>query len=70
MNKIPYRTDLIDEQWKLLEPMLPRPASRSRKRQVMNAIFYLRHTGCRWRNLSRAFPARQPIYVYFRRFHH
>jgi putative transposase len=74
MNKKPYRTDLTDEQWKLLKPMLPLPASRGRKRkvdlrQVINAIFYLLHTGCQWRNLPQEFPAWQTVYGYFRKFH-
>jgi putative transposase len=74
MNRKPYRTDLTDEQWKLLRPMLPKPASRGRKRkvelrQVMNAIFYLLHTGCQWRNLPQEFPAWQTVYGYFRGFH-
>src|SRR5215208_3330790 len=56
MNRKSYRTDLTNEQWNLLKPMLPPPASRGRKRkvglrQVINAIFYLVHTGCQWRNL-------------------
>lgn len=74
MNRKPYLTDLTDEQWKLLKPMLPKPARRGRKRkvelrQVMNAIFYLLHTGCQWRNLPREFPAWQTVYGYFRKFH-
>jgi len=73
MNRKSYRTDLTNEQWKLLKPMLPPPASRGRKRkvdlrEVINAIFYLVHTGCQWRNLPHEFPAWQTVYGYFRRF--
>jgi putative transposase len=73
MNRKPYRTDLTNEQWKLLKPMLPPPAYRGRKRkvdlrEVINAIFYLVHTGCQWRNLPHEFPAWQTVYGYFRRF--
>jgi putative transposase len=75
MNRKAYRTDLTDEQWKLLKPMLPLPASRGRKRKVdlreiVNAILYLLHTGCQWRNLPHEFPAWQTVYGYFRRFQH
>lgn len=74
MNRKTYPTDLTDEQWKLLKPMLPPPAKRGRKRkvalrEVVNAIFYLLHTGCQWRNLPHDFPAWQTVYGYFRRFH-
>ena len=73
MNRKTYRTDLTNEQWKLLKPMLPPPASRGRKREVdlrevIYAIFYLVHTGCQWRNLPHEFPAWQTVYGYFRRF--
>lgn len=73
MNRKTYRTDLTNEQWKLLNPMLPPPASRRRKRkvdlrEVCDAIFYLVHTGCQWRNLPHEFPAWQTVYGYFRRF--
>jgi putative transposase len=73
MNRKAYRTDLTQEQWKLLKPMLPPPASRGRKRkvdlrEVLNAILYLLHTGCQWRDLPHDFPAWQTVYGYFRRF--
>jgi len=73
MNRKSYQTDLTDEQWKLLKPMLPKPAPRGRKRkvdlrEVINAIFYLVHTGCQWRNLPHEFPAWQTVYGYFRSF--
>src|ERR1044072_100570 len=73
MNRKAYQTDLTREQWQLLKPMLPPPATRGRKRQVdmrevCNAIFYLLHTGCQWRNLPHEFPAWQTVYGYFRHF--
>lgn len=37
-------------------------------REVCDAIFYLVHTGCQWRNLPHEFPAWQTVYGYFRRF--
>jgi putative transposase len=73
MNRKLYRTDLTEQQWMLLKPMLPPPAKRGRKRkielrEVLNAIFYLLHTGCQWRDLPHDFPAWQTVYGYFRRF--
>jgi putative transposase len=73
MNRKAYRTDLTDAQWKLLNPMLPPPANRGRKRkvalrEVLNAFLYLLHTGCQWRDLPHDFPAWQTVYGYFRRF--
>src|SRR5215510_12903870 len=73
MNRKAYRTDLTAQQWLLLKPMLPPPAPLGRKRkvdlrEVLNAIFYLLHTGCQWRDLPHDFPAWQTVYGYFRRF--
>jgi putative transposase len=75
MNRKAYRTDLTDQQWKLLKPMLPPPAEIGRKRRgdlrgVFNAILYLTHAGCQWRNLPHEFPAWQTVYGYFRSFKH
>jgi transposase len=41
------RFDLTDEEWGLLEPLLPtqRKAARVDDRRVMNAIFYVLRTG-------------------------
>lgn len=57
MNKV-YETDLTDEQWPLLEPLLPQPQKRGRPREVpfrliLNTIFYLNKTGCQWRMLPK-----------------
>ncbi|MCL5269128.1 MAG: transposase [bacterium] len=52
MPRTPYPSDLTDEQWTVLEPLLPPPHVNCRPRQadlreVMNAILYLLRTGCR-----------------------
>ncbi|CAA9387314.1 MAG: Transposase [uncultured Pyrinomonadaceae bacterium] len=71
MKRKTYPTDLSDEQWKLLETMLP-PAERfGRKqsvnlRQIFNALCYLARSGCQWRLLPKEFPKWQTVYYYFR----
>jgi putative transposase len=47
----PYLTDLTDDQWAILQPLLPpaKPGGRPRAvamREVINALLYLNHTGC------------------------
>jgi transposase len=64
-----YDTDLSDAAWALIAPMLPAalPGGRPRKiniRAVLNAIFYLRRTGCQWRLLPREFPGWSTVYHY------
>jgi transposase len=56
-----YESDLTDAEWRLLEPLLPPPAWRGRRRawpmrEVVNAIFYVLRAGCTWRLLPDSFP--------------
>ena len=68
-----YPTDLTDEEWAKVEPLLPRRAKRGRPREVklreiINAIRYLVRTGCGWRMLPKDFPPWETVYWWFRRF--
>ena len=72
MARAPYPTDLTDEQWKILEPMLPPPKAGGRPRttdlrEVLNAILYLTRGGIAWRLLPHDFPGWPAVYSYFRR---
>lgn len=65
-----YQTDLTDEQWKLIAPLIPpaKPGGRKRNtdiREVINAIFYLLKTGCPWRMIPNDFPKWKTVYDYF-----
>src|SRR3954464_4569701 len=65
-----YPSDTSDEQWALVEPLLPpvktggRPEKHSR-RAVVDAILYVVRTGDSWRQLPAAFPPWQTVYWYF-----
>ena len=68
-----YPTDLTDEEWTRIEPLLPAPWRTGRRREVdlravLNAIRYLVRTGCGWRMLPKDFPPWQTVYWWFRRF--
>ena len=68
-----YPTDLTDEEWAQIAPLLPPPAKRGRKpevdlRAVLNAIRYMTRTGGGWRMLPKDFPPWQTVYWWFRRF--
>ena len=70
MRTPPYPSDLTDEQWKVLEPLLPGRAHTGRKpkyenREIVNAIFYLLRSGCTWRMLPRDLPPWQVVYWHF-----
>lgn len=70
-----YPSDLTDEQWALLEPLIPavkpggRPAKHSR-RQIVDAILYVSRTGCQWRWLPRDYPPWHTVYDYFWQWRH
>ena len=64
-----YPSDLTDEQWALIEPLLPaaKPGGRPRStdlREVVNAILYLLRAGCAWRMLPHEFPPWSTVYEY------
>lgn len=68
-----YASDLTEEEWSLIEPLLPQPKSKGRPRQidlreVLNALRYLARTGCGWRMLPVHFPPWQTVYWWFRQF--
>ena len=71
MERKTYSTDLTEEQWEILQPLIPppKPGGRPRKTnivEVINAIFYLLRSGCAWRLLPHDFPPWQTVYTYFR----
>src|ERR1700730_18224198 len=71
MERKPYPTDLTDEQWKLIEPLMPaaKAGGRPRKtnlREVLNALFYLVRSSCQWRMIPHEFPRWRTCYNYYR----
>ena len=68
----PYPTDLTDNQWAILEPLIPdaKPGGRPRKadkRRIVEAILYQLRAGSAWRLLPHDFPPWQTVYYYLRR---
>ena len=71
MSRKTYPSDVTDEQWALLEPLIPpaRPGGRPREvdvREVVNALFYRNREGCSWRALPHDFPPWRAVYNYSR----
>ena len=69
-----YPSDLTDQQWALIEPMLPEPPAgpagrpaEHEKREIVNAILYINRAGCSWRMLPKDFPPWKTVYWYFHR---
>jgi putative transposase len=66
---------LTDDQFRLLEPLIPpaKPGGRPRTtgmRRLLDGLFYVLRTGCQWRHLPPppAFPPWPTVYGYFRAF--
>jgi len=60
-------------EWAILEPLLPPPGPRGRKRkwtmrQIVSAIFYALRSGCPWDMLPGSFPPPSTVYRWFARF--
>jgi len=70
MDRKRYPTDLTDEQWAILEPLVPpeKPRGRHRDsdmREVVNAILYVDRTGCQWDMLPHDLLPKSTVYDYF-----
>lgn len=66
----PYPSDLADEQWELIEVVIPAAKSGGRPREVdmrevLNAMLYINRSGCQWDMLPHDLPAKSTVYEYF-----
>jgi transposase len=67
-----YPSDLTDEEWTLIGPMIP-PAKRGGNkrtvnvRAVVNGVMYVLSTGCQWAALPKDLPPRSTVNDYFKR---
>jgi transposase len=69
-SKLRYPSDLTDEEWQLVEPLIPprRPGGDKRTvvmREVVNGLMYVLSTGCQWRAIPKDLPPRSTVYGYF-----
>ena len=67
-----YSSDVTEAEWSIIEPFLrPKDGRGSShihsRRTVINAIFYLNRTGCRWEMLPSDFPPWQTVYDLYRK---
>jgi putative transposase len=67
----PYKTDVTDEQWSIVEPLVPpaKHGGRHREvniREVLNTIFYQNKTGCQWDLLPHDLLPKSTVYDYFK----
>jgi transposase len=71
MARTAYPSDLTDDEWSIIEPLLPgRKAGRqgkTTKREILNAILFVLRTGTQWRYLPHDFPHWRNVYDFFLR---
>jgi len=69
-DKLRYPSDLTDEEWAHVSPLIP-PGKRGGNkrtvdlREVMNGLMYVLSTGCQWRAAPKDLPPRSTLYDYF-----
>ncbi|MFF4775373.1 transposase [Microtetraspora fusca] len=71
----PYPSDLSDERWALIEPVITawkaaHPSVSGHQggyhmREIVNAILFQSRTGCQWAFLPHDLPPRSAVYYYF-----
>jgi putative transposase len=72
-SRKPYPSDLTDEQWTLVAPLLPpaKPCQRGGRprkvemREVLNTLRYLHRSGCQWDMLPHDLLPKSTAYDYF-----
>ena len=69
-SKLRYPSDLTDDEWRLVEPLIPpgKPGGGKRTvnmREVVNGLMYILSTGCQWRAIPKDLPPKSSVYDYF-----
>jgi transposase len=74
-SKLRYPSDLTDEEWALIAPLIP-PAKRGgnkrtvNEHEIVNGLMYILSTGCQWAALPKDLPPRSTVNAYFLRWDH
>jgi transposase len=74
-DKLRYPSDLTDEEWSLIEPLIPPAKHGGRKREVVmrevvNGVMYVLSTGCQLRYIPKDLPPRSTVHDYFTRWNY
>ena len=71
-SKLRYESDLTDDEWAEICPLIP-PAKRGGNKRTVNiravvdSMMYILSTGCQWRAIPKDLAARSTVYDYFNR---
>ena len=69
-GKLRYPSDVTDEEWAHIAPLIPPAKHGGRKRsvdvrEVVNGLMYILSTGCQWRAVPKDLPPRSTLFEYF-----
>jgi transposase len=71
-SKLRYPSDVTEEEWALISPLIPPAKKGGNKRTVdvravVNGVMYILSTGCQWAALPKDLPPRSMVNDYLRR---
>ena len=69
-SKLRYPSDLTDDEWRFVAPLIPKAKAGGNRRhvadrEIVNGLMYLLSTGCQWRAVPKDLPPRSTLYRYF-----
>ena len=69
-SQLRYPSDMTDEEWAHIGPLIPPARRGGRKRsvdvrEVVNGLMYVLSTGCQWRAVPKDLPPRSTLFGYF-----
>lgn len=69
-SKQRYPSDLTDDEWTLIAPLIPpaKPGGNKREvnvREIVNGILYILSTGCQWMAMPKDLPPKSTVHGYF-----
>ena len=69
-NRLRYPSDVTDEEWALVAPLIPPGRRGGNKRtvnlhEIVNGLMYILSTGCQWRAIPKDLPPRSTLFDYF-----
>ena len=74
-DKLRYPSDLTDDEWALVEPLIP-PAKRGGRkrtkdeRDLVNGLMYVLSTSCQWRYVPKDLPPKSTLHEYLDRWNY
>src|SRR4030088_3409022 len=66
-SKLRYPSDLTDDEWALVKPLIPPGKTGGGKRrviirEVVNGLMYVLSTGCQWRAIPKDLPPKSSVH--------